>query len=193
MQLASMQRGHFVLESGLHAAMWMDLETLFLDPLRLDPMTAELATRVAKHDPEVICGPLVEGAFLGLAIARQLEIGFTYTERTAPYVYNLPRVLRQHVAGKRVGIINDVISAGSAVRGTAESLIDAGARIVVIGALLILGDWTRRFAAEKQIAVEALEEAPYEMWQPSDCPLCARGVPLERTAGISPTVGERPR
>jgi|SRR5581483_6743891 len=174
------ESGHFELESGFHASMWMDLEALFLDPSRMEPAAADLASRVARHEPQVICGPLVEGAFLGLLVARHLRIPFTYTERAAPYVYNLPRVLRSHVEQKRVAIINDVISAGSAVGGTAQSLENAGARTVAIGALLILGDWTRQFAATKNIAVEALEESAYAMWKPDECPLCRSGVPLER-------------
>ncbi|HEY6842935.1 MAG TPA: orotate phosphoribosyltransferase [Thermoanaerobaculia bacterium] len=193
MHLAAMQHGHFELESGLHAPMWMDLETLFLEPRRMESLAAELATRMSPHNPQVICGPLVEGAFVGLSVARQLDLRFAYTERSAPYVYKLPRVLREHVAGRRVAIINDVISAGSAVRGAADSLDAAGAHIVAIGALLVLGDWTRRFAAEKKIAVEALSESAYEMWKPADCPLCARGMALERSAAVSPAVVERPR
>ena len=180
MNLVPKQNGHFELESGFHASMWMDLETLFLDVARMEPVAADLASRVVRHQPEIICGPLVEGAFLGLFVARGLRIPFTYTERSAAYVYNLPPVLRQRVRGKRVAIINDVISAGSAVGGTAHSLDDAGAHIVAIGALLVLGDWTRRFAAERNIAVEALEESKYEMWKPGECPLCRSGVPLER-------------
>jgi orotate phosphoribosyltransferase len=71
-----------------------------------------------------------------------------------------------------------VISAGSAVGRTAIDLDDCGATTVAIAALLILGDWTARFAAERNLAVIALDEQPLELWKPEDCPLCARGVPL---------------
>lgn len=183
----SAQSGHFLLESGYHAASWMDLETLFLEPARVEPLAAELSQRIAKHQPDVVCGPLVEGAFLALAVARNLGVPFTYTERVAataqplyPYAYRLPRVLRPHVAGKRVAIINDVISAGSAVRGTAFDVLDANATLVAIGTLLILGDWTETFARERSIAVEALDRGAFELWTPESCPLCAQGVALER-------------
>lgn len=179
------QRGHFRFESGHHSSLWMDLETLFLDPARIEPLADELAQRVAKHDIGAVCGPLVEGAFLALMVARRLGVPFTYSERIEtgsdelyPIRYRVPRTLHRHVRGRRIAIVNDVISAGSAVGRTAVDLDECGATPVAIAALLILGDWTARFAAERNIAVESLEERPLEIWKPEECPLCARGVPL---------------
>ena len=37
------RRGHFRMESGLHAAVWFDLDQLFVDPTILDPAIVELA------------------------------------------------------------------------------------------------------------------------------------------------------
>ncbi|HEX9161428.1 MAG TPA: phosphoribosyltransferase family protein [Thermoanaerobaculia bacterium] len=185
--LVASEAGHFVLESGYHASMWLDLETLFLQPARIDPLAADLASRLSKHAPELVCGPLVEGAFVALLVARELCVPFAYTERTArrgdelyPFDYELPRVLRPHLGGKRVAVVNDVISAGSAVRGTAEAVEAAGGTLIAIGALFILGDWTRRFAGEKKIAVEALAETKFDLWKPENCPLCERAIPLQR-------------
>jgi orotate phosphoribosyltransferase len=165
----------------------MDFETLFLEPSRVDPLALELSTRMSAHRAEVVCGPLVEGAFLALMVARQLGVPFTYTERVAtnssdlyPFHYHLPRPLHREVRGKRIAIVNDVISAGSAVRGTVIDLEAYGATVVAIGALLVLGDWSARFAADKKIALESLVFRPNEIWPPMDCPLCAEGVPLER-------------
>src|SRR5215217_8037564 len=128
--LVPSESGHFLLESGLHGNLWMDLESLFLAPARIEPLATELARRIATHDPEVICGPLVEGAFLALIVARQLDLPFTYSERYVrtgietlyPFGYAIPRPLHRHLRGKRVAVINDVISAGSAVRGTWQEL-----------------------------------------------------------------------
>ena len=181
------ERGHFVFESGFHGNLWMDLEALFLHPAKIEPLASELAERLAKHQPEVVCGPLVEGAFLALMVARQLGVPFTYSERFErsaedlyPFGYRVPRILHQHLRGKRVAVVNDVISAGSAVRGTWTELEALDAKPMAIGALLIAGEWTSQFAAEKQIAVESLETIANELWPPDACPLCARGEPLVR-------------
>lgn len=71
--LLSPRGGHFLLESGHHGSMWMDLEALFLEPARIEP-AAELASRLSRHNAEAVCGPLVEGAFLALMVARRLHL-----------------------------------------------------------------------------------------------------------------------
>src|SRR5919107_1434591 len=44
------------------------------------------------------------------------------------------------VRGRRLAIVDDVMSAGSALRGTCAELVAHGAEPVVAGALLVLGD-----------------------------------------------------
>ena len=187
MDVIPSQRGHFEHESGYHGAQWMDLETLFLDPRKMEAHVVELALRVKRFDAEVVCGPLVEGAYVALGVARELALPFTYSERYQrdagglyPFGYRIPASLHPHLKGRRALIVNDVISAGSAVRGTAESLREIGAQLVAIGALLVLGDWSARYAAENNLSLEALDMQPFEMWRPADCPLCARGEALVR-------------
>lgn len=166
----------------------MDLDGLFLEPARIEPFAAELSSRLSKHRVEAVCGPLVEGAFLALMVARQLGVPFTYSARVAtanpdtlyPFAYRIPATLHAEVRGKRVAIVNDVINAGSAVRGTAIDLQACGAKLVAIGALLVLGDWTGKFVADRKIALESLAFRANELWAPPECPLCVEGVPLER-------------
>jgi orotate phosphoribosyltransferase len=181
------RRGHFALESGHHGNRWLDLETLCLRPRLIQPLSSELAQRIARHRVDAICGPLTEGAFLALLVAAELGSDFLYAERERPaeraglfpVEYRLPPALRSKVRGRRVAIVNDVVSAGSAVRGAFADLDSAGAIIVAIGALLVLGPATAAFAAEHGLALEALSAEPYGIWTPAECPLCASSVPLE--------------
>jgi len=136
---------------------------------------------------EVVCGPLVEGAFIALLVSLELACGFVYAERFANTAakglysveYRLPKALHPAAKGKRVAIVNDVISAGSAVRGAFSDLQAMGANIVAIGALLALGDSIAGFASEHHVALELLNQMPHNLWTPSECPLCAAGKPLE--------------
>ena len=189
--------GHFRLESGHHGQLWLELECLFLRPGAITPLAARLAARLAGMEIEMVCGPLVEGAFVALTVAEALGVPFGYAERVQgqgtglyPVRYRLPRALRAEVAGKRVVVINDVINAGSAVRGTVEDLRACGAVPVGIGALLVLGEWAAEFAREERLALETLEARPNPIWAPGACPLCQGGVALEDLTPVpSPDVG----
>jgi orotate phosphoribosyltransferase len=95
-----------------------------------------------------------------------------------PVSYRLPGRQRELVAGKRVVIVNDVIGAGSAVLGTLKDLYDCGADPVAIGALATRGSSAAVLASENGLVLETLASFPGELWKPSECPLCAAGVPL---------------
>jgi len=181
------RQGHFRLESGHHGDLWFQLETLCLHSREIRPFAARLTAQLVQHRVEVVCGPLVEGAFVALLVSLELGCDFAYAERFAdttreglyPVEYRLPKALQPAVQGKRVAIVNDVISAGSAVQGTFFDLQALGAGVVAIGALLALGDAVTEFAAKHHVALELLERMPNNLWTPSECPLCAAGMPLE--------------
>jgi orotate phosphoribosyltransferase len=189
-RLLPFRKGHFDLESGHHGDSWLDLDLLCLNPAAVRRLAVELAGCLEKHRAEVVCGPLVEGAFVALMVAEVLKLPFTYSERLPravdtdlfPFRYRLPGGCRRVVAGRRVAIVNDVINAGSAVRGTLADLYAAGAIPVVVGTLATLGVPASRLAAEHQLALERIVALENEIWTPSGCPLCAQNIPFTEPA-----------
>jgi len=175
------------LESGHHGARWFDLDQLFIRPAALQRSATTLAEQLAEYRPEIICGPLIGGAFLAQLIALVLDVEFAYTERvtrardTGLYTarYQLPAGLRAQVRGKRVAIVDDIINAGSATRATHAELQEHGAQTVAIAALLILGRAATAFAAAAGLPLLSLAQQASGLWSPEECPLCATGVPLE--------------
>jgi orotate phosphoribosyltransferase len=179
------RKGHFKFESGHHGDTWLNLEMLCLQPEPVEQLAAVLADCLSQQRAEVVCGPLVEGAFVALMVARRLSVPFTYTQRfdsksdeMFSVSYRLPGQQREIVSGKRVIIINDVIGAGSAVLGTLKDLYECGADPVAVGALATRGPSATVLARENGLVLETLASFPGEMWKPSECPLCAAGVPL---------------
>ena len=179
------KQGHFRLESGHHAELWLELDQLFRRPAAVRPFVAELARRIAEHHVDVICGPLTGGAFLAQLIAADLGVEFAFAERAVtdraglyPVDYRIASALREAIKGKRVAIVDDAISAGSAARATLADLEAVGAVPVVLGALIMFGGRGREFAADKQIPLECLVDLPNPVWAPTECPMCALGAPL---------------
>lgn len=182
------RKGHFRFESGHHGDLWLDIPSAYIRPNRVRRFAVELARMLGAHNIEAVCGPLVEGALLAQMVAEELGVEFYFAEQFPrassdglyPIGYRLPESMRYLVSGKRIAIVDDIINAGSAVRGTAEDLQVCGAEIVAIGALLVLDSSASTFAASKGLALETLSEIPKNnLWEPSSCPLCGAGVTLE--------------
>jgi orotate phosphoribosyltransferase len=178
-------KGHFKFESGHHGDTWLNLELLCVRPEPVERLAWALADRLAHLGAEVVCGPLVEGAFVALMVARRLGLPFAYTERfdsqsdrLFSVTYAVPGALREIVAGKRVLVVNDVIGAGSAVLGTLKDLYECGADPLAIGALAARGPAAMVLARENGLALELLASFPGEMWKPQECPMCAAGIPI---------------
>jgi orotate phosphoribosyltransferase len=181
------RRGHFRMESGLHAALWFDLAQLFVDPKTLDPIVAELAMKLRPHGVDAVCGPLVGGGLVAQLLARRLDIECYFTERVRTgddsrlfsARYQLPPGVREQVGGKRMAIVDDVMSAGSSLRATMDDLTAHGAVIVVVGALFVLGSKGAEFFAHHGLAVESAGQSAFDMWPAEACPLCAAGSAVE--------------
>lgn len=192
LRLLSARHGHFLFESGHHGDLWLDLQSLFFRPELVQPLAVVLASRLRRYEIEIVCGPLVEGSFVGLLVALELGVEFVYSERffrptrdgLFPAGYRIPKPLRTPVRKKRIAIVNDVINAGSAVRGTFDDLLDCRANIVAIGSLLALGTSASGYASSRNVALECLATRANNLWVPSECPLCAAGAPLEDVEGF---------
>jgi len=194
-QLFAARRGHFRYESGHHGDLWLDVPRLYLRPARLRRFADGLAARLAAHGFDAVCGPMVEGALLGQMVAEAMDAEFYFAEQFArpqgggdglyPVGYRLPPPFRAEARGKAVAVVDDVVNAGSAVRGAFADLLACGARPVAVGALLVLGRSAADFASGEGVALESLAWLPNTLWEPSACPLCAAGSSPEDVVPIN--------
>jgi orotate phosphoribosyltransferase len=181
------RRGHFRLESGHHGDLWLEVARPFLQPRRMRLLAALLAQRLAPHEIAVVCGPMVEGALLGQMVAEELGAELVVAQQVFEPArdglhsvgYRIPEAIRRAVRARRVAVVDDVINAGSAVRGAFVDLVACGALPVALGSLLVLGQSGPEFAASQRVAIESLAAMPNAIWDPAECPQCAAGVPLE--------------
>jgi orotate phosphoribosyltransferase len=193
LSLLAGRRGHFRMESGYHSELWFDLDRLFDDRVRLQPFADDLARRLASFRPEAICGPVTGGARLAEMIGARLGVPAFRTERFEPsdasglfpVRYKVPVSDREKLRGKRVAIVDDAISAGSAVKGTLADLLACGTTPIACGALIIFGDRADQFVAENHLKLESITRISFGMWKPEECPLCQSGITLENISDVA--------
>ena len=140
-----------------------------------------------------MCGPLTGGAFLAQLVARLLGSDFYFSTPVSgnggePMTarYRLPPGTGHRLLGKRVALVDDVMSAGSSLRATLKAVETHGAIPVVVGVLCVLGTTGTAFFAERGLRVETTGRAAFDSWRPPECPLCAAGVPLEDPSAPAP-------
>lgn len=186
------RRGHFRMESGYHSDAWFQLDRLFDDAAALQPHVAALARAVARHRPDAICGPKVGGAHLARDMGAILGLPWFAADRfeargaadSALFAveYRIPVEQRARLKDRRVAVVDDAISAGSAIRGTIADVMAAGGGPVVVGALIVFGDAIDAHLAAIGLPLECGTRTSFGMWPPDHCPLCRRGLPLERVS-----------
>ena len=190
--IAIARRGHFVYESGDHGDLWLDLDRLFTDPIRLRESAVQLALRLRPTAADLVCGPETGGAVVGAAVAHALAVGFVSAERQpvaggAPR-YLIPQAQRQLVAGKRVLIVDDAINAGSATLACHREIVALGGRLAGVASVIIREAAVAEMRERLGVPIEALQPMPWHIWAPDACPRCKPPGP-----GRHPTGNPGPR
>jgi orotate phosphoribosyltransferase len=121
------------------------------------------------------------GALLAELIADRLNLRFGFAERSlvdGRSCYTIPAALREVVASRRVAVVDDAISAGSAVGGTVAQVVASSGHLVALGALILVGNRPHQLAASLRMPLERLVDVSTKLWAPAGCPQCRRGEPL---------------
>ena len=122
------------------------------------------------------------------AVAALLDTELYIAEPTAPddhagelfqARYEVRAATRARLRGRRVAVVDDVVNAASAIRATVADLQAADADVIAIGALLVLGTSAADYAERERLTLVRCAALPNRIWEPTACPLCAAGRPLE--------------
>jgi len=170
--------GHFLLASGMHSDRYVEKFRLLERPDVTERCCAELARRFRAGRPEVVIGPTTGGVIVAYETARHLGVRAVFAEREGG-----GRALRRGFTigpGERVLLVDDVMTRGGSVRETIELVESCRGNLVGIGLLVDRSGEDLDFG----VPTEALSKLRIDAYEPDECPLCVKGVPLtERGSG----------
>ncbi len=175
-ECSALLKGHFRYTSGRHGDMYFEKIRVAARPdlvNELGRMTAEQMKDV--YDGiDVVCAPAFGAIVFGFAAAAAMGKPFAFLQRDAAGTMGIRPGFTDVVAGKKVLLVEDVVTTGGSVRESLEVLDSMGAETVMAGLLVDRTGGT----LELPVPYRALLTVKAESWAPEDCPLCRRGIEL---------------
>jgi orotate phosphoribosyltransferase len=165
----AMLSGHFELSSGRHSDRYVQKARVLEHPESAMALAGEIASWYPRI--EVVVAPAVGAIALGFAVALAAGARSVYTERQEGTMR-----LRRGFAvgpGERTLVVEDVVTTGASAREVYELVGEAEAERLGVAALIDRSTQAVGFPLRAVLRVEA------QTWDRSECPMCARGDPIQ--------------
>lgn len=188
---AIITNSHLVYTSGRHGSVYVNKDALYTHPAYTSAVCKRIAEYFAHANAELVAGPTVGGVILAQWTAYHSPPLANGQSTLAIYAEeegsgeSSKRVFRRGYAdlvpGKRVLIVEDVLTTGGSARKVVEAVEALGGEVVGIGVLCNRGGVTADALGVPELY--ALTTLPAESWAAEECPLCHQGVPINTRVG----------
>ncbi|MDO8510233.1 MAG: phosphoribosyltransferase family protein [bacterium] len=189
---------HVVYASGQHGASYINKDALYPYSRATASVCEELAHRAMQRvkNIEIVVAPAVGGVILSQWVAYFLsrfrsDILFTdvlalYAEKDGDH-FILKRGYDKLVRGKRVLVVEDVLTSGGSAKKTVEAVRLAGGAVLLVGALCNRGGVTAHDLEVNEmfslLEPSDLKDVDLMKYPPETCPLCAMHMPINTDVG----------
>jgi len=148
-----------------------------------------IALHFAGNGVEVVIAPAIGGVILSQWTAHHLsaitgqEVLGVYAEKAqSDETFLIKRGYDQLIAGKKVLVVEDVLTTGGSARKVVEVTRALGGDIVGLGVLCNRGGITPPEVANPP-KLFALTNIALDVYEETNCPLCAQGAPINTDMG----------
>jgi orotate phosphoribosyltransferase len=165
--------GHFRLASGRHSDVYVQKFRVLEHP-RLAQRFGESIAQAFMGRFEAVACPAVGAIVLGFAVALAGDVRLVIAERAeGRMTFRRGFRLDPH---EKVLVVEDVVTTGGSAREVLELVGQGPAEAIGLASLI---DRTPSGLADLGVPFKALLRIDATSWEESECPLCARDVPLE--------------
>jgi orotate phosphoribosyltransferase len=181
---AILRDGHFVYTSGRHGSAYVNKDAIYTHPGEVSFLCRAIALEFRGRSVEVVASPAIGGVVLAQWTAYQLwpEALAIYAERDDAGGFRLRRGYDRVAAGRRVLVVDDVLTTGRSLRGVVGAVAAAGGTIVGAACLVNRGGVTAEDVGSTAGLV-SLAAIDLESYAAEDCPLCRAGRPIDAHVG----------
>ena len=180
-EAGAIKRGHFKLTSGVHSGTYIQCAQVMQYPDFMNNLCCELGKKFKGYDVDVVIGPAIGAIIMSHVMAQVLGswVRAVFTERE-----NGKMILRRSFEikpGENVLVVEDVTTTGSSAMEVMDIVKARGGKVVGIGALIDRSGGKIDFG----VKMKSLLTLNIKIYQPEDCPLCKRGIPVVKPGSRS--------
>jgi len=185
---AALSNDHFVGVSGLHFDTYINKDALIMHPLEVYKIGKLFAEKYKNDEIDVVVAPALGGIIFAqwtayhLSLLTNKEVLAIYTEKTSDKDQVFTRGYDAQVFGKRVLVLEDVISTGGSVLKVINAVKKAGGEVVGVS-VMVNKDPQKLNSETFGAPLYALCDLPIVLYTEDECPLCKAGIPINTTVG----------
>jgi orotate phosphoribosyltransferase len=178
---------HIVYTSGKHGSAYVNKDAIYPHTESVSLLCEAIADHFRDSAIEVVAAPAIGGVILSQWVAHHLQARHSgaiavYAEKSADGTFAFRRGYDRLLAGRRVLVVEDILTTGGSLRDVIRAASAAGGTIVGAAALCNRGG-VMADAVGDPADLFTLVEIPLETWDEAACPLCAKGVPINTDVG----------
>ena len=185
---ALITHSHIVYTSGKHGSAYVNKDALYPHTEVTEIICKAMAETFKNEKIDAVLAPAIGGVLLGHGVARELSKVFkkdvlsVYADPTPEKEFVIKRGYDKLVAQKKVLVVEDILTTGGSVRKVVEVARKIPCEIVGVSALCNRGNVTPEMVGGVP-RLEALFNVQLEAWDPKECPLCLKQVPINTAVG----------
>lgn len=179
--------GHFLLASGKHSNHYLQAAMIAQHPPVLSRILKDPLRELGES---LSIDTVLTAATGGIPVAQQvgtlLERRTIFAERDEENRLRLRRNFRI-TSGEKVLLVEDVVTTGGTLGELRDLVEQHGGEVVGVFTLFNRSGMSRW----SSFPLRSTFETEFPLWDPGECPLCDKGLPLERpgTKDVDPTSG----
>jgi len=173
--------GHFRLSSGLHSGKYLQCALVLQYPDLAEKLCRELASRLelSRSKIDAVVSPAIGGIVVGQEVAKFLGGRAIFCEREEGKM-KLRRGFKIE-KGERVVVVEDVITTGGSVKEIIEIVKKMDGKVEGMGVIV---DRSNPSLSDElsnlNLPLKSLLRIDIETYSPEECPICKKGIPLQK-------------